>query len=87
MWRHDPAAILGFSLIGCFAVLYYHVQIKMLRAGYITSYDFSPYRGWAAPFRYLKVRAKHDWSPWPAYLLFPCLIAGVALLVFGLFRL
>jgi MFS superfamily sulfate permease-like transporter len=37
--------------------------------------------------QYLKVRSRHGWSPWPAYLLWPCLLAGVFSLVFGLFRL
>jgi hypothetical protein len=88
--RHDPAAVAGLLLIGCSSVLFIHIQFKMIRAGYKTSYTFlrlNIANGWDTPSQYLRVRAKHSWSPWPAYLLFPCVIVGIALLVFGLFRL
>ena len=88
---HDPAAVVGFLLIGIFAVLFIHLQLKMIKAGYKTSYNFigKPFAavGWDTPARYLKVCANHGWSPWPAYLLAPCLLLGIAALVFGLFRL
>ena len=90
--RHDPAAIGGLFLIGCSSALFIHIQLKMIRAGYKTSYTFfglKPFRanGWDTPAQYLKIRSKHSWSPWPAYLLFPCTIIGIGLLVFGLFHL
>ena len=91
MFHHDPAVILGFVFIVIQGVLFVHIQLKMTRAGYKTSYSFfgKPFswNGWDTPFEYLRVRAKHGWSPWPAYLIWPCLIVGVALLVFGLFHL
>lgn len=37
--------------------------------------------------RYLKLRHEAGWSPWPVYLIPPFLLAGVGLLVLGLFRL
>jgi hypothetical protein len=91
MARHDPAVVVGFILIGMFAVLFIHIQLKMIRAGYKTSYTFigkaSAKNGWDSPAQYLKVCAKHGWSPWPVYVLAPCALLGISLLVFGLFRL
>jgi hypothetical protein len=86
MAREDPAAIAGFLLIGISGVLFIHIQLKMLRAGYEISYTFAG-RGLDMPAKYLKVCAKHGWSRWPAYLLVPCGLLGIASLVFGLFRL
>lgn len=39
MLKQDPAAVAGFLLIGSSGVLYIHVQLKMVRAGYKTSFD------------------------------------------------
>jgi hypothetical protein len=88
MAKHDPAVVAGLLLIGCSSVLLIHIQFKMIRAGYKTSLG-KPlgWRGWDTPVYYLKVRTKHEWSPWPAYLVFPCIFAGVGFLVLGLFRL
>jgi hypothetical protein len=91
MAQHDPAVIAGLLLIGSAAVLFIHIQLKMIRAGYKTSYTFfqKPLgaNGWDTPGQYLKVRGKHGWSPWPAYLLGPCVVLGIAIFVLGLFRL
>lgn len=91
MAKHDPAVVAGFLLIGSSSVLYFHVQLKMVRAGYKTSFDVlrGPLsaKGLETSTQYLKVRAKHGWSPWPVYLFLPFLLAGMGLLVFGLFRL
>lgn len=86
--RHDPVAVVGLLLIGCAGVLFFHIQLKMIRAGYKTSYG-KPLtaQGWDTPGQYLKVCEKHGWSPWPVYLLAPCTLLGAAALVFGLFRL
>jgi hypothetical protein len=91
MARHDPAVIAGLLLIGGAGLLFIHIQLKMTRAGYKTSYGFfgkplSP-NGWDTPVQYLKVRAQHGWSPWPVYLLGPCVVLGIAVFIFGLFRL
>jgi hypothetical protein len=91
MVRHDPEVVAGLLLIGGSSVLYIHVQLKMVRAGYKTSFDVlrGPLsaKGLDTPTQYLKVRAKHGWSPWPIYMFVPCLLGGIGLLVFGLFRL
>jgi hypothetical protein len=91
MAKHDPAGLAGFLLIGGAGVLLAHIQFMMVRTGYKTSaaYLVKPWgaNGRGTASEYLKVRARHDWSPWPAYLLGPCVILGVALLVLGLFRL
>jgi hypothetical protein len=91
MVQHDPAVVAGFLLIGASSVFYIHVQLKMVRAGYKTSFDVlkGPLsaKGLETPTRYLKVRAKEGWSPWPIYLFLPCMLAGIGLLVFGLVRL
>lgn len=91
MVKHDPAVVVGFLLIGGSSVLYFHVELKMVRAGYITSFDVLKglwsEKGRNAPLQYLRIRDKHGWSPWPVYLYLPCVLAGIGLLVFGLFRL
>jgi hypothetical protein len=91
MAKNDPAVIAGLLLVGSSSVLYVHVQLKMVRAGYKTSFDVlrGPLsaKGLETPRQYLKVRAKEGWSPWPIYLFLPCMLAGIGLLVFGLFRL
>lgn len=91
MVRHDPIVIAGLLLLGTAAILFVHVQLKMIRAGYKTSYIFfgKPLsaNGWDTPLQYLKVRAKHAWSPWPVYFLAPCAILGILALILGLFRL
>ncbi|HKS67895.1 MAG TPA: hypothetical protein VJR26_11710 [Candidatus Acidoferrales bacterium] len=87
MVRHDPAGVLGFGFLGAFGALFVHIQIKMRSVGYQTyplSHDLKDYR---LPFEYLRIRAKHGWSPWPAYLVWPFFIAGCALLIYGLFHL
>ena len=87
MVRHDPWPIAGLALLGTFAVLFGHVQFKMRGIGYKTFPLFARPSDWGLPMRYLKVRAEHNWSPWPVYFLFPCLVLGVSLLAYGLFRL
>lgn len=91
MTKHDPAVVAGFLLIGSSSVLYIHVQLKMVRAGYKTSFDVlrGPLsaKGLDTPRQYLRVRAKQCWSPWPVYLFLPCLLGGIGLLLFGLFHL
>ena len=64
MLKHDPAVVAGFLLIGRSSVFYILIQLKMVRAGYKTSFDVlrGPLRakGLATPAQYLKVRTKHD---------------------------
>lgn len=83
--HHDPAVIIGLCLIGTASGLFFHLQLKMARAGYKTSYAFfgEPFgaNGWDTPVQYLKLRAKHGWSPWPAYLLGPRVLLRVVVFV------
>jgi hypothetical protein len=85
--RHDPFVVLGFLLIGAYAVLFVHIQFKMRSVGYKTYPMVSRPSDWGLAVKYLKIRSQHGWSPWPAYLLWPSLILGVVTLVVGLFRL
>ncbi len=87
MAKHDPAVIVGFLLIGSASAMFMHIQFKMIRAGYKTSWGKLPANGWDTPFAYLRVRSKHGWSPWPAYLLWPCMIVGIVIFALGVFRL
>jgi hypothetical protein len=92
MAKHDPAAIAGWVLIGCSSVLYFHVELKMVKAGFKTSFDvlrgpLSSKGAFPTFTQYLKACSKQSWSPWPVYLFVPCLLAGIGLLVFGIFHL
>ncbi len=91
MARHDPAIIAGLMLIGGAVVLYTHIQLQMIRAGYKTSYAYLKRpvlasNNWLTLVQYLKVRAKHGWSPWPVYLLGPCFVLGIIVLLLGFLR-
>ena len=88
MVGHDPLAVLGFSLLGTSSILFFHIQLKMRSIGYkIYPLFVQPYKLWEIPAKYLKICAKHRWSAWPVYLLWPSLILGIATLIVGLFRL
>jgi hypothetical protein len=83
--RQFSLEILGFVLVGTFTVLFVHVQIKMREIGHTTYLLFTSPSDWMLPARYLKVRKQRGWSPWPVYLMWPCLIGGLVLIVIGLF--
>lgn len=87
MLRHNPAPVFGFILIGAFTVLFAHIQFKMREVGYQTYPLFARPRDYRLPIEYLRVRAKYGWLPWPAYLAWPCLAAGIILLVVGIMHL
>jgi hypothetical protein len=87
MLRHNPAPGFGFVLLFTFAVLFAHIQFKIREVGYQTYPMFARPRDCGLPMEYLKVRAKYGWSPWPAYLVWPCLAAGIILLVAGVMHL
>jgi hypothetical protein len=87
MLHHDPWPIAGMILLGAFAVLFAYVQFKMRAIGYKTYPLFARPSDWGLPNHYLKVRAEHNWSAWPVYIMWSCLPLGVFLLVLGLFRL
>jgi hypothetical protein len=87
MARHDPMAILGFVLIFAFGALFTHVQLRMRETGYSTYAAFVSLRKWGLPAEYLRIRQQRGWSPWPVYLMWPCLIVGIVLLIVGVSRL
>jgi hypothetical protein len=87
MARRDPLAILGFVLLVFFAVFFAHVQFKMKGIGVKTNPVFARPRDLGLPAGYLRVRAEHGWSPWPVYLMWPCVALGIVALVAGLFLL
>ena len=84
--QRDALTILGVLLVGVYALSFVHIQNKMRGIGYKTHRVFGgPLRDWALPAEYLKIRRRHGWSAWPAYLLWPCLALGIVSLVVGLF--
>ncbi|HXX45268.1 MAG TPA: hypothetical protein VEJ38_11090 [Candidatus Acidoferrales bacterium] len=89
--KHDPAAVAGWILVGASSVLFFHMHLRLIRAGYKTSFSFFgkplSWNGWDALPQYLKVRTRHGWSLWPVYLIVPCLLTGIVLLIFGVFHL
>ena len=88
MLHRNPLVIVGFVFIGISGVLLAHIQLKMVRVG--NKFPYGKYltrRGLGVPLEYLKMRGEHGWSPWPAYLMWPAAIIGVACLLLGLFRL
>jgi hypothetical protein len=74
-------------LIFTFSVLFVHIQFKMREVGYRTYPLFARPRDWGLPAEYLRIRKRRGWSPWPVYLMWPCLISGIVLLIVGVSRL
>jgi hypothetical protein len=70
-----------------YSILFIHIQFKMSEVGYKTYALMARPYGHKLPGEYLKIREKHGWSPWPVYLMGPCLLVGTCMLVVGLFRL
>ena len=85
MLRHDPAVVTGFSLMGLTGFLFFHLQYKVDKAGVKTNY--LSLEKWNAQSQYLQIRSRHGWSPWPAYLIVPSFLLGIAALIFGLLHL
>ncbi|MGH9688644.1 MAG: hypothetical protein ACRD5K_16290 [Candidatus Acidiferrales bacterium] len=81
--RHDPLPVLGFLFLGASAVLFFHIQSAMAKAGHKVHFQgFILDIG--LPGEYLKTRTRHGWAAWPAYVVWPCLILGILLLIGGL---
>jgi hypothetical protein len=78
-------ATLGFLLIGASSAMYVYVQVKLLRSRHISLYRSFKYTlGWFgrdAPPNYFEIGRKHGWSPWPAFLMWPCFFVGLILLL------
>ena len=81
--RDDPGLALGLALVASAVALFIYIELRMRDIGYKPSPFTKPIKYHNLPFEYLRVRARRGWSPWPAYLIWPCLIVGLLLLVFG----
>ena len=88
--KHDPAAVIGFVLVGASATLCFHLHRKLLGIGQDTSALFFKIPNTAIftlPRAYLSARSKTGWSAWPAYAVWWTMASGLLLLVVGLVRL
>jgi hypothetical protein len=81
--RHDPALVLGFLLVALYAALFIHIELKMREAGYKPNPFTHAIEYHGLPLEYLRIRQKYGWSPWPAYLTWPCLVTGCVLVILG----
>lgn len=75
----------GMFLLACFASTHYYLYLRLRDVGYNKS--ILNFLLFEVPLDYLRLRRNHGWSPWPAYLIWPTLLAGIALLVTGVFKL
>ena len=82
--RHNSLLLLGLGLVAVFLLLLAYIKFKLKDSGYGTASLFFHPRDGELPADYLKVQSKHGWSPWPVYLIWPCLAAGVVSLLVGL---
>jgi hypothetical protein len=87
MARHDPLVILGLCLIGAGTVLFFHILLRMNRAGLFTFASWRYDSGYKLPGVYLRVRKQRGWSPWPAFFIWPCFVLGFVALALGFSRL
>jgi hypothetical protein len=74
----------GIILIWLFAALHYFLYLSLREEGrnYIASNWF-----WPVLSDYLKLRSKHGWPSWPAYLVVPTLVLGLVLFLIGVDKL
>src|SRR6266481_4518622 len=75
----------GIALLACFAIIHYYLYQRLRDTGY--NKNIFTFLLVEVPVDYLRVRAKYGWSPWPAYLMWPFLLIGSALLIIGVFKL
>ena len=90
MLKHDPAAVVGFALIGASGTLCFHLHRKLLAIGQDTSALFLRIPNTAVftlPRAYLSARSKNGWSAWPAYAVWVTMATGILLLLLGFDRL
>ena len=88
MFVNNPLVVCGLLLIGLSGCLAMHMQLKIVRSGGEFPYGkWITRRGHEVAWDYLKAGRLHNWSPWPAYMMWPAAFLGVACLILGLFRL
>ena len=75
----------GIFFLASFAILHYYLYLRVRDAG--QKKDISNFLLIEIPIAYLRLREKYIWSPWPAILIWPLLVAGIALLALGVSRL
>ena len=75
-----PYLFAGMSFLASFAILHYYLYLRLRDAG--QKKDIFNFLLVEVPIDYRRLRAKYNWSPWPAILVWPALIVG--LLLFGL---
>jgi hypothetical protein len=85
-----PAQAKAYLFVGIFflaasAILHYYIYLRLRDAGH--NKDIANFLLVEVPVDYWRLRAKYEWSPWPAILVWPALIAGLVLFVLGVFRL
>jgi len=83
MARHDPAVIVGLAFIALSSMLLFHIQRKIIQVGR----PYMLFMSLDASVEYFKISKQYGWPLWPAYCVWICLPLGIAILVFGLFRL
>jgi hypothetical protein len=81
----NPLLDLGLWLVSASLLLVSYIKHKMIELGYATVHLFPHPGDWELATHYLEIRSNHGWSPWPVYLMWPCLAAGVLMLLVGLF--
>jgi hypothetical protein len=84
--RHDPLLTWGLWLVAASLQLVIHIKHKLKDLGYQSIHPFPHPADWELATHYLEVRSNYGWSPWPVYLMWPCLVVGVVTLLIGLFR-
>ena len=82
--RHNSFLLLGSGLVVVFFLLLAYIKFKLKHSGCATAPLFFHPRDWELPANYLQGESKHGWSPWPEFLIWPCLVAGVLSSLVGL---
>lgn len=71
----------GTFLLGCYAYINYLLYIRLRDVGSRNFILF--FLAVQIPARYLRLRAKYGWSPWPVYLMWFPLVLGAGLYFLG----
>jgi hypothetical protein len=85
--QHGLLSVAGLVLIGFSALLYFRLHSRLGRVGRASYHVTLPITLWLAiPGAYLKCAESEGWSRIPAYAAPACIITGITVLGFGLFR-
>jgi hypothetical protein len=82
--KHDPSAVIGFTLLGAASVPLFHMHSKLEKFG-VSNFGSAPQ--WQNPTHYVSDARCHGWSVRPAYFFWISLVAGTAFLAYGMFHL